>query len=182
MKKALSFFIVFAATVASAQPAAKHKPLSPHETIKSVIDGDAITVVYGRPYTKSPKTGEIRKIWGGLVPYDQVWRTGADAATIFKTKKAIVMNGTAIPAGSYTLFTLPAKDGSAELIVNKETGQWGLAYNEGEDFARIELKKEPLAKSVDQFTMAVEKSGSGGGVLTLSWENIRYSAPFTVNK
>lgn len=82
---------------------AQQKRLSPHETVGAVIDGSRITIVYGRPYTKNPRTGEIRKIWGGLVPYGEVWRTGADEATLLITQKPVAFGDTVIPAGAYTL-------------------------------------------------------------------------------
>jgi hypothetical protein len=161
---------------------AQQKRVSPHETISAKIEGNRITVVYGRPYTKDPKTGEARKIWGGLVPYGKVWRTGSDEATLLITQKPINLGETAIPAGAYTLFTLPAEDGSAKLIVSKQIGQWGLEYDEKQDFARIDLKKDALEKPVDQFTMAVAKNPSGGGTLKMMWENTTYSVPIMVQK
>jgi hypothetical protein len=183
MKKLISTLVITAVAIVSALPVmAQQKRLSPHETISAVIDGNRITVVYGRPYTKSPRTGEVRKIWGGLVPYGKVWRTGADEATLLITEKPIVMGGTTIPAGAYTLFTLPQEDGTAKLIINKQLGQWGMQYDEKQDLARIDLKKEALEKPVDQFTMAVEKNSAGGGVLKLTWENTQFSVPFTVQK
>jgi hypothetical protein len=164
---------------------AQQKRLSPHETISAVIDGNRVTVVYGRPYTRSPRTGEVRKIWGGLVPYGKVWRTGADEATLLITQKPLMTGATEIPAGAYTLWTLPQEDGTAKLIINKQIGQWGVgpgSYNEKQDLARVDLKKEALDKPVDQFTMAVEKNSAGGGVLKLMWENTQFSVPFTVQK
>ena len=164
---------------------AQQKRLSPHETVGAVIDGSRITIVYGRPYTKNPRTGEIRKIWGGLVPYGEVWRTGADEATLLITQKPVAFGDTVIPAGAYTLWTLPAEDGTAKLIVNKQIGQWGVgpgSYDEKQDLARIDLKPEVLSAPVNQFTMAVAKDPSGGGVLKMSWENTQFSAPFTVQK
>ena len=118
------------------------------------------TIVYGRPYSKDPKSGEVRNIWGTLVPYGKVWRTGADEATLLTTEQPIVLGGTTVPAGTYSLFTLPAADGTAKLIVNKKTGQWGIPYKEQSEatneLARIDLKKNTLDKTVDQFTMAIE--------------------------
>ena len=160
---------------------AQQKRVSPHETISAVVSGDRVTITYGRPYTKSPHTGEVRKIWGGLVPYDKVWRTGADEATIFITQKPVKFGEVAIPAGAYTLWTLPAADGSAKLIINKQIGQWGIgpgSYDEKQDLARVDLKKETLDTPVDQFTMAVSKAGE----LSLSWEKTKYSVSFTVQK
>jgi hypothetical protein len=180
------FALIVAAVIVTALPVmAQRKRISPHETINATVDGDKLTLVYGRPYTKDPKTGEIRKIWGGLVPYGKVWRTGADEATLLTTEQPIVMGATTIPAGTYSLFTLPAADGTAKLIINKRTGQWGIPYKEESELtnelARIDLKKEALDKPLDQFTMAIEK-GPSGGVLKMSWENTAYSIPFTVQK
>src|SRR5438270_8552863 len=94
--------------------------ISPHETTSAVIDGNRVTITYGRPFTKDPKTGEPRKIWGKLVPYGKIWRTGSDEATILITQKAIVIGDVTVPAGAYTLWTLPNEDGSAKLIINKQ--------------------------------------------------------------
>jgi hypothetical protein len=167
------------------QKAASTGGNSPHETTSKVIDGSRVTLVYGRPYTKNPRTGEVRKIWGGLVPYGKVWRTGADEATLLITQKPLAFGDTTVPAGAYTLFALPAEDGSAKLIINKQIGQWGVgpgSYDEKQDLARLDLKKETLDKPVDQFTMAIDKGASGGGMLKMSWENTAYSVAFTVQK
>lgn len=158
---------------------------SPHETTSAVIDGSRVTITYGRPFTKDPRSGEARKIWGGLVPYGKVWRTGADEATTLITQKPLVFGDLTVPAGAYTLWTLPAEDGSAKLIINKKIGQWGVgpgAYDEKEDLARIDLKKDALEKPADQFTMAVAKNSAGGGMIKLMWEDTQYSAAFTVQK
>src|SRR6266851_4349326 len=143
MRKRSFQLIIATAAMACALPAiAQQKRLSPHETVSTVNNGNRITVVYGRPYTKDPKTGESRKIWGKLVPYGKVWRTGADEATLLITQKGIVLGKMPVPAGAYTLFTLPAEDGSAKLIINKQLGQWGLQYDEKQDLARVDLKKD----------------------------------------
>jgi hypothetical protein len=164
---------------------AQQKRVSPHETVSAVVDGNRVTVVYGRPYTKDPHSGEMRKIWGGLVPYGKVWRTGADEATLLITQKPIMFGDTAVPAGAYTLFTLPQEDGSAKLIINKQVGQWGVgpgSYDVQQDLARIDLKKDALEKPADQLTIAISKNPSGGGVLKIIWEDTQYSAAFTVQK
>ena len=179
----LKSILVLAALAITALPLVAR--ISPHETVSGVVDGNRVTVTYGRPYTKDPKTGAPRKIWGTLVPYGQVWRTGADEATILITQKPIVFGDTTVPAGAYTLWTLPAEDGSAKLIINKQIGQWGTGsniYDEKNDLARVDLKKDAIDTPVDQFTMAVDKNPSGGGVIKLIWENTQYSAPFTVQK
>jgi len=186
MKKLISTLIITTVALASALPVmAQQKRLSPHETIGAVIDGNRVTVTYGRPYTKNPRSGEVRKIWGGLVPYGKVWRTGADEATLLITQKPLMIGATEIPAGAYTLWTLPQEDGTAKLIINKQIGQWGVgpgSYDENQDLARVDLKKESLDKPVDQFTMAVTKNSSGGGVLKLMWEDTQFSVAFTVQK
>ncbi len=156
--------------------------MSPHETIGKVVDGDRVTVIYGRPYAKDHKTGEERKIWGGLVPYGKVWRLGADEATLLITQQPIVLGGTTLPAGAYTLFMLPDEGGASKLIINKQIGQWGLQYDEKQDVARVDLKMETVDKPVEQFTMAVEKNPAGGGMLRLMWESMQFSVPFTVEK
>jgi hypothetical protein len=184
-KLKLALFIT--TIIATALPVmAQRKRISPHETISSTVDGNKVTIVYGRPYSKDPKTGEIRKIWGGLVPFGKVWRTGADEATLLTTEQSIVLGGTIIPAGTYSLFTLPAADGTAKLIINKKTGQWGIPYKEQNEttneLTRIDLKNDALDKTVDQFTMAIEANPSGGGVLKMMWENTGFSVPFTVKK
>jgi hypothetical protein len=96
-----------------------------------------------------------------------------------------MIGATEIPAGAYTLWTLPQEDGTAKLIINKQIGQWGVgpgSYDEKQDLARVDLKKDTLDTPVDQFTMAVAKNSSGGGVLKLMWEGTQFSAPFTVQK
>lgn len=137
-------------------------------------------VVYSRPYTKDPKTGEPRKIWGGLVPFGKVWRTGANEATLLTTEKPIELAGTTIPAGTYSLFSIPEENGG-KLIINKQTGQSGTKYDETQDLARVDLKKEPLNPAVHQFAIAIEKEGTGG-VLKLMWEDSQYAVPFVVKK
>ena len=184
--------LVVAATLVTSESAmaqaAKKKQrqrLSPHETITATIDGDEMKLVYGRPYTKKPGTSEVRKIWGGLVPYGKVWRTGADEATLLTTEKPIEIGGYSLAAGTYSLFTVPESDGTAKLIINKKTGQWGIPYNEEKEkdneLARVNLRKTDLDKPVDQFTMAIEPQ-PGGGELKMMWEKTQYSVPFTVKK
>jgi hypothetical protein len=191
---AFAFVLVVTATLVSSTSAmaqaAKTKKqrqrISPHETITATIDGAEVKLVYGRPYTKDPKSGEMRKIWGGLVPYGKVWRTGADEATLLTIAAPIEIGGTSLAAGTYSLFTVPAEDGSAKLVINKKTGQWGIPYNEASEkaneLARIDLAKSAIEKKVDQFTMAIEPQSSGGGELKMMWENTQYSVPFTVKK
>jgi len=185
MKK-LNSIILLGLILLSTLPVTAQQPrVSPHETVGTVVNGDRVTVIYGRPYTKDPHTGENRKIWGGLVHYGKVWRTGADEATLLVTQKPIVFGTTTVRAGAYTLWTLPNEDGTAKLIINKQVGQWGVgpgSYDSQQDLARIDLTKDTLTAPVDQFTISVSKNSDGGGVLKLSWENTAFSVPFTVQK
>jgi hypothetical protein len=186
----LTFTLVITAAILSAGSLmAQQRRISPHETISASIDGNRVTIVYGRPYTKDPNTGENRKIWGGLVPYGQVWRTGADEATLLITQRPISIGGATVPAGAYSLWTLPNADGTAKLIINKQIGQWGAThgdlkqiYDDSLDVARVDLKKGTLDKTVDQFTISIEKDPPGGGTLRMMWENAQFSVPFTVKK
>ena len=183
MNKIKSTLIVAAVILGALPLLAQPKPrVSPQETITANIDGNNLKIVYSRPYSKDPKSGEIRKIWGKLVPYGKVWRTGANEATLLTTAQPVVLGGTEVPAGTYSLYTLPAEDGTAKLIINKQTGQWGTQYDQKQDLARIDLKKDALDKTVDQFTMAIEPNPAGGGVLKMMWENTQFSVPFTVKK
>ncbi len=148
---------------------------SPHETTGAVVGGNRVTITYGRPSMKG------RKIWGELVPFGKVWRTGSDEATILVTQKPIMIGDTAVPAGAYTLWTLPAEDGSAKLIINKQIGQWGVgpgSYDEKQDLARVDLKKTDLDTPVEEFTMAVTRTGD----IKLSWDKTQYSVSFTAQK
>src|ERR1017187_8879618 len=183
MNKLKSILTIAAIAVSTLPLMAQQKRVSPHETVSAVIDGNRITVVYGRPYTKDPRSGEARKIWGGLVPFGKVWRTGADEATTLIAQKPVLIGETTVPAGAYTLWTLPNEDGTPKLIVNKQIGQWGVgrdSYDEKQNVARVDLKKEATEAPADQFTMSVAKnSAGGGGVIKLIWENTQYSVTFT---
>jgi hypothetical protein len=182
MRHSRTTLVVAAAALAFALPvSAQNKRISPHETVSKVVGGNRVTLIYGRPYTKDPKTGESRTIWGGLVPYGKVWRTGADEATTLITEKPIVLGGAQVPAGTYSVFTIPEADGG-KLVINKQVGQWGTRYDEKEDLARVDLKRGPLDPPEHQFTMAVEESPDGGGVIALMWENARYSVAYKVQE
>jgi hypothetical protein len=174
----VSAALVFGAICSQAQ----QKRISPHETVSARIDGSLVTITYGRPYTKDPKTGEPRKIWGGLVPWDKAWRTGADEATLLVTQKPLKFGDTEVPAGAYTLYTIPSESGTSKLAISASVGAWGVPVNEKAPEARVELKKEPAEKKTDEFTMAVAKNPSGGGLIKLMWEDTEFTASFTVQK
>jgi hypothetical protein len=183
IRSALLVSLTFAAVSILATPAQAQRPrVSPHDTISSVIDGNRVTVVYGRPYTKDPRSGEARTIWGGVVPHGRVWRMGADEATLLISQMPIEVGGKEVPAGAHTLFLLPAEDGTAKLIINKQIGQWGVQYDEKHDLARIDVKSEALEPAADQFTMSVGGAEGGGGQLKLMWADRQYTIPFTVKK
>jgi len=188
MKKLTSFMIAAAMLLGVASLSAQLGKrvastggASPHETTSAVIDGCRVTITYGRPFTKDPKTGEARKIWGALVPWDKVWRTGADEATLLVTQKPLMIGDTEIPAGAYTLYTVPSESGG-KLAISKSLGAWGVPVDQKNDLARVDLKKETLEKANEQFTMAVGKNAAGGGVIKLAWDNTQFSVPFTVKK
>jgi hypothetical protein len=146
--------------------------LSGRDTLKAAIGGATITVDYGRPRRRG------REIFGNVVPWNRVWRLGANAATGFTTDRDLLIGGVVIPAGSYTLFMLPASDGS-KLIVNRQTGQWGTAYDAREDFARIDLTSEQLAQTVEPLTISIEPQGDAG-VLRVRWDRTQYAVPISV--
>src|SRR5471032_3241005 len=125
MNKIKSTFII-AALIFSALPLmAQQKRVSPHETISAVIDGNRVTVTYGRPFATKPGTTEVRKIWGGLVPYGQPWRMGSDEATTLITQKPLQMGATTLPAGVYTLYMIPSETGASQLVISTGLGGWG---------------------------------------------------------
>jgi hypothetical protein len=156
---------------------------SPHETVNATIGGSRVVVIYGRPYSKDPRSAEIRKIWGTLVPYGQVWRLGSDEATLLITEAALDFGGTTVPAGAYSLHMLPVENGTSKLIINKHIGQWGIPYTQAaEELARIDLKKDTVSQQVDQLTLTVESvqgSNPPGGRIRFQWENLQFSVGFT---
>lgn len=154
---------LFICGVASLLPA--QAPKSPHETVSADVGGHKITITYGRPSVRG------RKIMGGLVPYGQVWRTGADEATTFETDVDLDINGLKVPKGKYGLFTLPTADGWT-LIINKTAKQWGaFNYKEADDLGRTKMQVSKSGAPVEQFTIALTPAGSNAATLKLEWEN-----------
>jgi len=145
--------------------------LSPPDSVKASLAGATLAVRYSRPSARG------RVIFGNVVPWNQVWRTGANQATVLETSADLVVAGTSVPAGKYSLWTLPSPGGWT-LIVNQNTGQWGTDYNARYDLARLNMTVEPLPRAVEQFTIAIEPKGNGG-VLRLEWEKTRASVPFS---
>ena len=136
---------------------------SPHETVTGKAGKATITITYGRPYMKG------RQIFGGLVPYDQVWRTGADEATTIETDRDLMIGSLHVPAGTYGLFTLPT-DSGWKLIVNKTAEQWGaFEYDAGNDLGRVDMEISS-GSAVEQFTIALEPKSDDLATLKLSWD------------
>jgi len=147
---------------------------SPHARTEWTIAGANISIEYGRPLLKGRTIGE------NLVPYGQVWRAGADEATTLKSDKPLVFGHLTVPAGTHTLYVLPAAD-KWVLIVNKQTGQWGTVYQEGQDLGRVDMSLGKPAGSAEQHTIAIAPL-AGGGVLQISFGSVQASVPFTVGK
>lgn len=163
---ALVAVMIVAAVVFAQQD--KSKRASPPANAKcQFADGKTINVDYSSPRMKG------RKIYGGLVPYNQEWRTGANEATTFDTTANVQIGGTTIPAGHYTLFTLPS-EGTWKLIISKKTGEWGIPYPGAQnDLARIDMKKQDLPSSVENFTISFQKADPRSCVMNLDWEKTR---------
>ncbi len=163
-KPRLWMLVVLAIAVLTALSAAQpSKPASPPgEATLKFDDGHSVAIQYSRPSMRG------RKIFGGLVPYDEVWRTGANAATSLKTDVDLNIGGANVPAGSYTLYTLPGADGW-KLIINKQTGQWGTEYNQSQDLARVDMKVIQRPSALEQFTISFDKTGGTAATLKLEW-------------
>lgn len=142
---------------------------SPHDASYTRVGGKLVAVYFGRPYTKN------RKIWGGLVPWDKAWRLGADEATTLITQSAIVMGGTPVPAGAYTLYMIPSETGVSKLAISKTVGEWGEPGDEKNDLARVDLKKEELETPVEQLTITLGPGAAGGAILKIAWDKASYS-------
>jgi len=161
--------LTFVALSVGAQQQDKSKRPSPPGTAEvTFADGKKVTINYSRPSAKG------RKIFGELVPFDQVWRTGANEATSLKTDVDLDIGGTTVPAGSYTLYTLPSAS-SWKLIINKQTGQWGTVYQQDQDLARVDMNVTSLSQPVEQFTITLDKKGGDAAQLNLQWEKTQAS-------
>lgn len=146
----------------------KSKRPSPPGTAEVTLNGKKITIDYSRPSMRG------RKIMGELVPYGEVWRTGANEATTLTTEGNVKVGGAEVPAGKYTLYTLPS-EGTWKLIINKETGQWGTVYHQAQDLARVDMEKSQLSQPVEQFTISLQKLNDKEARLIMEWETTRLS-------
>jgi hypothetical protein len=160
----------FAATEAANGGA---KQLSVRDTARGTIGKATFSVDYGRPLARG------RVLLGGVIPYDEVWRTGANAATQLTTSVSIKLAGLSVPAGTYTLWTIPQRAGT-QLIVNKQVGQWGTEYHSSMDLGRVPLATEELAAPVEEFTIGVVSKDASHGTLVMEWGQFRWTAPIVV--
>jgi hypothetical protein len=163
--------VLAAASLVSAQGMSEDKgkrPSPPASAQCKFSDGKTVKVDYSSPRAKG------RKVFGGLVPYGEVWRTGANEATTFVTDANVNVGGTAVPAGSYTIFTVPKAD-AWTLVISKKTGEWGTDYaGEKEDLARVPMTLSKTSAPVENFIIAFDQGGSQC-TMNITWEGTRAS-------
>lgn len=147
-------------------------PLSPRDSVKAVAGGASLAIDYSRPAKRD------RVVFGGIVPYGEVWRTGANAATQFRTDRELHLAGQTLPAGLYTLWTLPSEKGW-KFIVNSQTGQWGTLHDPAKDLFSVDMRVTTLPEVVERFTISIEPAAEGG-TIHLDWDRTRASIDFTV--
>ena len=150
-------------------------PLSPRDSVTARVGDATISIRYARP----GKRGRV--IFGDIVPWDTVWRTGANDATVFTTDRDLEIGGRLVPAGSYSLFTIPARNG-ATLIINRETMRdgeplAGTDYDPTQDFARIVMTSKPLTTPVERLTIEIAPSQRGESVLRIAWDRREMTVP-----
>lgn len=151
------------------------RSLSVRDTIHAQIGNTIFTVDYSRPLLRG------RTLLGDVIPYDRVWRTGANAATQFTTSAPITLAGMQVPAGTYTLWTAPHTSG-VDLIVNKQSGQWGTDYNSSLDLGTARLAAKTVSTPIEKFTIAIVPNDTHHGELVLEWGPFRWTAPIEVQK
>jgi hypothetical protein len=140
------------------------RPSPPAQAQCKFSDGKGVTIDYSSPRMKG------RKIFGDLVPYGEVWRTGANEATTFVTTANLTVGNTRVPAGNYTIFTVPNQN-RWTLIINKKTGEWGIPYKyESDELGRVDMKVSQTPTPVEDFTIAFDQNGSVC-TLNISWES-----------
>jgi hypothetical protein len=161
-------FVVLITTAACAQMGGGSRPSPPASASCDLGGGKTIKTNYSSPRAKG------RKIFGDLVPFGEVWRTGANEATTFVPSADVVVGGKTVPAGNYTIFTIPKAD-KWTLIINKKTGEWGIPYKyESDELARVDMTASKLPSAVENFTIAYDKA-AGGCTMHIDWETTRAS-------
>ena len=143
------------------------RSLSARDTARATVHGVDVAIDYGRPLARG------RTLVGGIIPYDRVWRTGANAATHITLSGPLRLGGVPLDAGTYTLWTLPARDG-VQLVLNRQTGQWGTGYGASHDIARVPMQVDSSRASVERFTIRVDPTGPR---LVMEWGTFRWSVP-----
>jgi hypothetical protein len=159
--------------LAAAERRTGQQQLSVRDTARATIGGATFSVDYSRPLARG------RTLLGNVISYDRVWRTGANEATQFTTSAPITIAGLSVPAGTYTLWTVPRVRG-VDLIVNRQTGQWGTGYNPAHDLGRVAMKSDSVNPPVEKFSIAIEPSHARRGTLVMSWGTFRWTAPIVV--
>ena len=149
------------------------KSLSVRDTVRAQIGSATLTIDYGRPLLRG------RVLLGDVIPYDYVWRTGANAATQFTTSAPIKLAGMQVPAGTYTLFTAPHKN-EVDLIVNKRNGEWGTEYQHSLDLGAAKMISEVAPVPVEEFTISVVPGDNRHGKLVFEWGSFKWIAPIEV--
>ncbi|RMF65442.1 MAG: DUF2911 domain-containing protein [Bacteroidetes bacterium] len=147
-------------------------PLSTRAEVQATVHGATILVDHGVPYKRG------REIFGALVPWDEVWRTGANRATHLTTDRTLRFGGLRVPPGTYTLFTIPRPDGGL-LIINRQTGQGGTSYDPARDLGRVPMQRRDLDETIEAFTIRVDETNEGG-LLRLQWDRTEFVVPFRV--
>lgn len=145
---------------------------SPHVKSEWTVDGANITVTYGKPFLKGRAVGKE------VAPFGEEWRTGADEATTLTTDKPLKFGSLTVPAGTYTLYTMPGEK-QWQLIVSKKTGQWGIPYPAGQDLGRAPMTVGKAKAPAEQLTIALDDTAAGG-TLRVEWGTTSASVPFTV--
>lgn len=169
---AASIAVFALAATVHAEDKKEEKRASPHAEVSANLGGKKISISYGRPYAKG------RAIFGGLVPWNQVWRTGADEATTFTTEADVTIGTLKVPKGEYALFTIPTEK-SWTLVVNKTAKQWGaFKYDAAQDLGRVPMTVASNAKPVEQLTIELAPSGKQL-TLKLSWDKTSASVAIT---
>jgi hypothetical protein len=163
---ALSLLLLTGSAVAQE---AKKAPLSPPAKASCTLNGKNVTIDYSAPSKRG------RAIMGELVPYGKVWRTGANAATTLKTEGDLMIGTVHVPAGTYTLYTIPGEK-EWTLIVSKETGQWGSNYDESKDLGRTKLAVKSLSAPVETFNISLVPVNPNQATLKLTWDNAEATA------
>ena len=181
MKTSLRIIFAFLSIVgiAAAQAPPAGPPPSPDATTSATIGGKTLSIKYSAPSVRK------RQIFGpgGLISKDPnypVWRAGANSATSFHTDADLTIGTLSVPKGDYTIYALVEDPNNWQLIINKETGQWGLTYDKAQDLGRTKMTMSKPPQPIEVYKMTLSQTGTKTGRLQLEWENHIASVPITV--